>query len=262
MGPLGPGTGIRKYRWCHARALFGNNARTVRARESSSDYWTSLGALTDQTRYILAKRPGFSERRNLEQQRRSLEEGVAFCWLVYDTPAAREQWARYLGDLRSLGVAEGRLRSQLQGRVIPAALRARGIDWRISIFGDQIALCSYEPDDPAARTGAQTFTLDAPAELREKFTTLFDACPAIDGPDPPADPGALDRARSAHTALKTAFLRSFREGLPTDIMLHRLEEASASSDVLLGQTRLLIWISVATLVAVVVALVLTQVQLP
>ncbi len=76
---------------------------------------------------------------------RSLEEGVVFHGLLYDSPTARELGPCYLGELRALGVAEERLRSHLQGRRIPAALGARGIDGRIAIFGDQIALCSYDP---------------------------------------------------------------------------------------------------------------------
>ena len=245
-----------------ARTLFANETEAPRPGESSSDYWTSLGALTDQPRYILAKRPGIPEPRNLEQQRRSLEEGVAFSWLFYDSPAAREGWPRYLEQLRVLGVSEERLRSQVQCRFIPAAIGRRSIDWRIAIFGDQIALCSYDPDAASSTAGGQTFTLDAPSELRAAFVALFDACPGPGAGASPSDPPALEGLRAAHAELKTAFLRSFKEGLPTDIMLHRLEEASESSRVMLDQTRLLIWISVLTLVAVVVTIVLTQVRIP
>ncbi len=243
-------------------ALFASTSETPRGSESSSDYWTSLGALTDQPRFILAKRPGIPERRNLEQQRRSLEDGVVFSWLLYDSPAARDLWPRYLDQLRALGVSEERLRAQLQCRVIPAALTLRRIDWRISLFGDQIALCSYDPDHAQGVGGAQTFTLDAPGDLREAFERLFAACPRLE--DAGASPGAaeLERMRAAHVALKMAFLRSFKQGLPTDIMLHRLEEASATSHHLLDQTRLLIWISILTLLAVVTTLALTQVKLP
>ena len=187
---------------------------------------------------------------------------MVFSWLFYDSPAAREAWPRYLDQLRSLGISEERLRAQVRCRFIPATFGRRSIDWRIAIFGDQIALCSYDPDAASASAAGQTFTLDAPGELMSAFGALFDACPPAEGAAAPTAPPELARLRAAHAALKMAFLRSFKEGLPTDIMLHRLEEASESSRVLLDQTRLLIWISVLTLVAVVATIVLTQVKLP
>ncbi|HEV2316750.1 MAG TPA: hypothetical protein VGV89_04155 [Thermoplasmata archaeon] len=184
-----------------------------------------------------------------------------FSWLLYDSPRAREQWPRYLHELRTMGIPEERLRSQLRCRLIPAELGARGIDWRVSIFGDQIALCSYAPDHAVGLAGAQTFTLDAPGELKQKFVALFDACPDIGAAATTGGPAELERARNAHVALKTAFLRSFAEGLPTDIMLHRLEDAAESSNVMLEQTRLLIWIGVLTLVAVIITFAVTQFKL-
>ncbi len=110
--------------------------------------------------------------------------------------------------------------------------------------------------------GPQTFPLDAPGELLERFATLFDVGPGGEGGASPASPSDLGDLRAAHSALKMAFLRSLKQGLPTDLMLHRLEEASARSHHLLEQTRLLIWISLLTLVAVVATLALTQVKLP
>lgn len=194
-----------------------------------SDFFMLLMRLTDKPRLNLTKAFDYQNEEHFRAHAECVLRGVPYDWIAYRSDSLRAEWNDYLSDLRVLLLEKNsdrarderqdsyrekdvdtRLRDQIRCHAIPKALELRTppIPFRITLFGDDVCLCSEEREKREYQYGGRYFVLDAEElrDLRVALRSLFDACPAIDSQ---AEGGAdaLNLCRKSHDSVRSAFLK-------------------------------------------------------
>lgn len=194
------------------------------------DFFAVLMALTDSPRLNLTKAFDYRNDEHFKAHIECVRRGVTYKWVAYDSDMLQVEWSEYISDVRELLMADQvnsrkvrrkisdadkgadiRLEEQLQCHVLPKGdeIATPPIPFRITVFGNDVCLCSEERDPNAYRYGVRYFVLGAAesTNLRDALGALFDVCPSISEPRDQALE-VLKRCHKYHDLVRSAFLQA------------------------------------------------------
>ena len=216
--------------------------------ETVTNYWRGVMNISRSARCNIAKDfsyiGGFNSG-HFGDHKECVKNGIQYKWLVYEDKENLNDWQEYLNKLQ---LPKELLNDQVQCRVIPVGNFGR-IPWRITMFRDQITLCSPELVRKSYGKDKTTITFDdtATKSMLVSFDKLWNVCPKIEEAAS-MTPQERDEAIKAHDELKDVFLQNFSRFYHKDIPIYRIEETLAQMQDVARETRTLILFTVAILV--------------
>lgn len=202
----------------HAQGLIrgevrhGARAASLPTTWEPSDYFAILMTLTDATRLNLTKAFDYRNRAHFKAHVDCVARGVCYRWIAYESEQVRTEWENYIKEVQELLPKVHRNRiDQLQCHILPADAVRQGesIPFRVTIFGDDVCLCSEERAAHTYSHGTLYFVLGAGelGGLNNALGALFDLCPEISDPNA-ASNSLIETCHKYHNMVRSAFLQA------------------------------------------------------
>lgn len=185
--------------------------------------WKSIMMLSNKDRYNLRKDFEYYSNSHFNDHAKAIKEGVKYHWLIYESQFNEGDWKNYLEKLvKETGFQYGQIQKQVECHILPIPDNKRRIEWGITVFGDQVTLCGYEPSRKTYKKSKITieFGKDGTNVIGNSLKDLFDICPPINSQNKVLDL----KINQKYDDLKDKLLGNLTKDYSKDVMIYHAEE--------------------------------------